>query len=263
MSEFVRVTTDARGVATVTLDRAAKHNAFDDQLIADLTEALLRLQQDDAVRVVVLTGEGASFSAGADMAWMRAMAQYSEDQNFDDALKLAELMSVLDGLRKPTIARVNGAAYGGGVGLVACCDIAICVDSAKFALTEVRLGLVPAVISPYVLAAIGGRQARRWFLTGEAFDAARAREMGLVHEVMPAASLDAAVAAQVEALLAGGPHALEAAKSLIARETGQTSSALRQVKKMTARLIAQLRVSAEGQEGLGAFLEKRKPRWKP
>lgn len=259
---MLKLDIDGRGVATVTLDRAAKHNAFDDALIAELTDTLLRLDQDAAVRVVVLTGAGTSFSAGADLNWMRSMAAYSEEQNFDDALKLAELMSVLDGLRKPTVARVNGAAYGGGVGLIACCDVVISVDTAKFALTEVRLGLVPAVISPYVIAAIGARQARRWFLNGEVFDADRALAIGLVHEVVPDHALDATVRREVDALLAGGPKALEAAKQLIARETGHSTSALRQVKKMTARLIAQLRVSAEGQEGLSAFLEKRKPKWR-
>jgi methylglutaconyl-CoA hydratase len=151
----VTTSIDPRGVATVTLDRADKHNAFDDALIAELTEALLKLDHDRAVRVVVLTGAGASFSAGGDLAWMKRMAGYSAEQNLDDAERLAELMSVLESLSKPTIARINGAAYGGGVGLIACCDIAVAVEGARFALTEVRLGLIPAVIAPYVLNAIG------------------------------------------------------------------------------------------------------------
>ncbi len=254
---------DPRGVATVTLDRADKHNAFDDALIAELTEILLRLDRDDAVRVVVLTGAGASFSAGGDLAWMKRMAGFSAEQNLDDAEKLSELMAVLDDLSKPTIARVNGQAYGGGVGLIACCDIAVAVDSAKFALTEVRLGLIPAVIAPYLLNAIGERQARRWFLTAESFDAARGCELGLVHEVVAPAALDARVAALCDALLAGGPNALGDAKDLIRKARPHSSTAARTLRKLTARTIAQLRSSAEGQEGLAAFLEKRPPNWKP
>ena len=252
---------DRRGIATVTLDRADKHNAFDDALIAELTETLLKLDRDRAVRVVVLTGAGASFSAGGDLAWMKRMASFSAAQNLDDAEKLAELMAVLDSLRKPTIARINGQAYGGGVGLIACCDIAIAVDSARFALTEVRLGLAPAVISPYVINAIGERQARRWFLSAEAFDAARAREMGLVHEVVPAAELDAAIAAVVDAVLAGGPLAQVQAKQLLLKARPRSTASTRELRKLTVRTIAQLRAGSEGQEGLAAFLEKRKPRW--
>ena len=259
----VTTTIDRRGIATVTLDRADKHNAFDDALIAELTETLLKLDRDRSVRVVVLTGAGASFSAGGDLAWMKRMASFSAEQNFDDAEKLAELMAVLDSLSKPTIARVNGQAYGGGVGLIACCDIAVAVEGARFALTEVRLGLIPAVIAPYVLNAIGERQARRWFLTAETFDAARARELGLVHEVVPATGLDARVAALCDALLAGGPTALGDAKQLIRKARPQSPAAARTLRKLTARTIAQLRSGPEGQEGLAAFLEKRSPNWKP
>jgi methylglutaconyl-CoA hydratase len=258
----VTTSIDPRGVATVTLDRADKHNAFDDALIAELTEALLKLDHDRAVRVVVLTGAGASFSAGGDLAWMKRMAGYSAEQNLDDAERLAELMSVLESLSKPTIARINGAAYGGGVGLIACCDIAVAVEGARFALTEVRLGLIPAVIAPYVLNAIGERQARRWFLTAEAFDAARARELGLVHEVVAAGALDAKLADIIDALLAGGPEALGDAKALIRKARPQSAAAARSLRKLTARTIAQLRSGAEGQEGLAAFLEKRAPKWK-
>lgn len=258
----VACSVDARGVATVTLDRAEKHNAFDDALIAALTEALIKLDRDPAVRVVVLTGAGASFSAGGDLAWMKRMAAYSVEQNLDDAEKLAELMAVLDTLGKPTIARVNGQAYGGGVGLIACCDIAVAVEGARFALTEVRLGLVPAVIAPYVLNAIGERQARRWFLTAEAFDAGRARELGLVHEVVAAAALDAKVGELVTALLAGGPAALGDAKELIRKARPHSPAAARSLRKLTARTIATLRSGPEGQEGLAAFLEKRAPNWK-
>ncbi|HET9680212.1 MAG TPA: enoyl-CoA hydratase/isomerase family protein, partial [Gammaproteobacteria bacterium] len=250
-----------KGVATITLNQPEKHNAFDDKLIAELTNQLLKLNNDNAVRVVVLTGAGKSFSAGADINWMRSMAGFDEAQNIEDSLKLAELMSVLDSMHKPTVARVNGAAIGGGTGLVACCDIAIAADSAKFAFSEVRLGLVPAVISPYVIAAIGPRQARRYFLTAERFDAAEAARIGLVHSCVAADKLDAAVDAVINDLLAGGPQALTASKQLIANIINQDVSARETAKQMTSQLIAQLRVSEEGQEGLGAFLEKRKPKW--
>lgn len=257
MSEHFRIDTDARGVATVTLTRGDRHNAFNDELIGELTEALAALGADDAVRVVVLTGEGRSFSAGADIGWMRSMAGYSEAENVEDALKLAELMFVLDGLSKPTIARVNGSAYGGGVGLVACCDIAVAAQGSRFALTEVRLGLVPAVISPYVLNAIGPRQARRFFLTGEAMDTETALANGMIHEAVAPVTLDDAVEVYVEHLLEGGPNALAASKELIRSEVTADES----LRQMTANLIAQLRVSEEGQEGLNAFLEKRRPSW--
>lgn len=261
MTNSILQTTDARGVATLTLNRPEKHNAFDAALIVELTATLLRLNTDDNVRVVVLTGAGKSFSAGADINWMRSMAGFDEAQNFEDSLQLAELMSVLNSLHKPTVARVNGAAIGGGTGLVACCDIAVASADAKFAFSEVRLGLVPAVISPYVIAAIGARQARRYFLTGERFDAVEAARIGLVHTSVPGTELDDAVNAIVNNLLAGCPKALAACKELIATVTHETHNARDVAQQMTARLIAQLRVSDEGQEGLGAFLEKRLPKW--
>jgi methylglutaconyl-CoA hydratase len=257
MTDTVLLQTDSRGVATLTLNREDKHNAFDDAVIAELTAKLKKLDADPAVRVVVLTGAGKTFSAGGDLNWMRSMSEYTEKENVEDALKLAELMDSLDSLKKPTIARVNGPAYGGGVGLVACCDVAIASESAKFALTEVRLGLIPAVISPYVIAAIGARQARRYFLTAEPIEAREAYHMGLVHEVVTADILDETVGTVVTALLKGGPKALLAAKAFIAEQSGDR----RALKKKTAQLIAELRVSAEGQEGLSAFLEKRSPDW--
>ena len=189
------------------------------------------------------------------------MAQATEDENRADAQTLAQLMHTLAFLPKPTLARVNGAAYGGGVGLVACCDIAIASVQAKFALTEVRLGLVPAVISPYVIDAIGTRQALRWFQTGEAFDAARAQAIGLVHEVVEADALDAAIDAQTAALLKGGPHAVLAAKQLAQRMGARLPDRRRLADEENAALISRLRVSQEGQEGIGAFLDKRKPSW--
>lgn len=257
----VLATTDSRGVATITLNRPDKHNAFNAEMIAELTVTLQEAGRDPKVRVVILTGAGKSFTAGADINWMKSMAAYSESENLEDSLKLAELMQVLDNLAKPTIARINGHAFGGGVGLVACCDIAVAVETARFALSEVKLGLVPAVISPYVIAAIGERHARRFFLTAEAMDAATAKNIGLVHECVAAETLDAAVEREVALLLTGGPVAQAAAKHLVRQVCHADTSALNHLKQTTAEIIAQIRVSAEGQEGLAAFLDKRKPRW--
>jgi methylglutaconyl-CoA hydratase len=246
-------------VARLRLDRPQLHNAFDAALIAALTDALALLGADPQVRVVVLEGAGASFSAGADLNWMRGMAAASEADNRDDALALAGLLRTLDALPKPTIARVHGAAFGGGVGLVAACDIAIGVPEAKFGLTESRLGLLPAVISPYVIAAIGARQARRWFATAEIFDAGEARRIGLLHEVVDATALDTAVQRQIDLLLKAGPIAAASAKALVRDVVAGTDAVA--IDQANAALIARLRVSAEGQEGIGAFLEKRKPAW--
>lgn len=252
---------DQAGVRRITLARPQVHNAFDDALIAELTDALVQAASDDAVRAVVLTGEGASFSAGADLNWMRGMASASEADNRDDSLRLATLMRTLQYLPKPTVARVNGAAYGGGVGLVACCDIAIGVDSARFGLTEVKLGLVPAVISPYVIHAIGLRHARRLFITGELFDAPTARDIGLLHQCVPADQLDIAVDAALASLSKAGPIAQAHAKQLALRMAGADETTAEAIDRENAALIARLRVSDEGQEGLGAFLAKRAPAW--
>ena len=246
-------------VLRLRLERPELHNAFDAALIARLTAALEAAADDDGVRAVVLEGAGASFSAGADLNWMRGMAAAGEDENRADALALARLMRTLDELPRATIARVHGAAFGGGVGLVACCDIAIGVPGAKFGLTESRLGLLPAVISPYVVAAIGPRQARRWFATAEVFDAAQALRMGLLHEVVEPDALDAAVERQLALLLKAGPIASATAKRLV-RDVALQSDRDR-LDRSNAALIAALRVSAEGQEGLGAFLDKRSPAW--
>ncbi len=261
MTDSVLLQIDSRGVAMLTLNRPEKHNAFDDAIIAELTQKLIQLNNDKQVRIVVLTGAGKSFSAGADVNWMRTSAQYDEAHNIEDALRLAELMGTLDSLRKPSIARVNGATFGGGVGLVACCDIAIASSTAKFSLSEVRLGLVPSVISPYVIAAVGTHNARRYFLTADILGADKAREIGLVHEVVGAKQLDAAVEKEITLLLRGGPKALAAAKELIAGQMALSTSARRNLHSKTANIIAQLRVSEEGQEGLSAFLEKRPPKW--
>jgi methylglutaconyl-CoA hydratase len=247
------------GVATIRMNRPDVHNAFDDALIAGLTAELRRLDALPEARIIVLAANGKSFSAGADLGWMRRMATYSREDNLRDAMALAALMRTLDGMKKPTIARVQGSAFGGGVGLVACCDIAIASTEATFSLSEVRLGLIPSVISPYVMAAIGERAARRYFLTAERFDAAEARRIGLVHEVVDSAALDEAMAGMAAHLLKGGPRALAAAKKLIAdigrRPMDDALSA------ETARRIAAIRVENEGQEGVAAFLEKRKPDW--
>lgn len=248
------------GVARVRLNRPAVHNAFDDALIRELTDTLQALEREPEIRVVVLEAEGRSFSAGADLNWMRRMAAYDWEENFADSRNLGRLMSTLYELDRPTVARVNGAAIGGGVGLVACCDIAVAADSAVFALSEVRLGLIPAVIAPYVVAAIGERQARRYFTTAERFDAATAERMELVHTVVPAQSLDAAVDDIIGRLLAGGPDAVRAAKRLV-RDLARTPLNEATVAD-TARRIADRRASPEGREGVAAFLEKRPPAWR-
>jgi len=250
-----------RRAARITLNRPGLHNAFDDALITELIDALNSAERDPDVRAAVLTGTGPSFSAGADMNWMRAMAQASEAANRADAARLALLMRTLNFLAKPTIARVNGAAFGGGVGLVACCDIAIAADTATFGLSEVKLGLVPAVISPYVVGAIGQHHARRLFTTGETFDASEALRIGLIHRVVPAAQLDAEVSRHLALLAKGAPIAQREAKMLALRMGGATAGSAETLDALNAALIARLRVSPEGQEGLGAFLDKRPPRW--
>ena len=247
------------GVVRVTLNRPDVHNAFDDRLIAELTKALANLGQDESVRAVVLTGAGKSFSAGADLNWMRRMAGYSDEENLADARGLARLMQTLNELPKPTVARVNGAALGGGTGLVACCDIAIASENASFGTTEVRLGIIPAVIGPYVVAAVGPRQARRLMLTGERIPAIEAMRIALVHEVVPLEGLDAAIDAVLKNLLRCGPEAIAAAKGLVRDLPGRPITA--ELVDDTAQRIARLRATAEAREGIAAFLEKRRPAW--
>ncbi|HEY8290859.1 MAG TPA: enoyl-CoA hydratase-related protein [Thermomicrobiales bacterium] len=250
--------TQANGVATVTLDRPEVRNALDAGLIAAIHDCFTTLAADDAVRVVVLTGAGTVFSAGADVRWMQEAAHFTAEENARDARALTAMLATVDRCPKPVVARVNGAAFGGGAGLVACCDIAVAVEGARFAFSEVRLGIVPATIGPFVLRKIGPSQARALFLSAERFDAARAREVGLVHAVVPADELDAAVARQTEMLLHGGPHALAAAKELVQELPGMAEGEQR---AYTAALIAHLRISPEGQEGLRAFLDHRAPSW--
>ncbi|MEP4885001.1 MAG: enoyl-CoA hydratase/isomerase family protein [Alphaproteobacteria bacterium] len=250
----------AGGVARVTMARPDKHNAFDDVLITDLTDAFEAVGRDGAVRVVVLEGEGKSFSAGADLGWMQRMADYSAAENLADARKLAGMVRTLNELPRPTIARVQGAAFGGGVGLVAACDIALASQAASFCLSEARLGLVPSVISPYVVEAIGARAARRYFQTAERFDAETAHVLGLVHEVVPRERLDGRIDELIGVLLDNGPAAMAASKELIRRvASGPVDDAM---VEYTAQRIADIRATAEGREGVQAFLEKRGPNWR-
>jgi methylglutaconyl-CoA hydratase len=249
---------DDDGVAWVTLTRPEVHNAFDDTLIAELSAVLGGFASDERVRAVVLGAQGRSFSAGADLNWMQRMAGYSERENLDDARALADLMRRLYELPKPTLALVQGPTYGGGVGLVACCDIAIAAETANFCFSEVRLGLIPAAIGPYVIAAMGERAARRYFLTAETFSAREAMRFGLVHDVVPDEALRDFGRRVIKALLRGGPNAQVAAKDLILTIAGRP---LDDLAEETAKRIARLRVSEEGREGIAAFLEKRRPRW--
>lgn len=246
-------------VARITLNRPQLHNAFDEHLIAELTDALASLGADAEVRAVVLTGSGKSFSAGADLGWMRRMAESDEAANLADARRLEQLLRTLDELPKPTVAMINGAALGGGTGLTAACDIAIAAEHATFGTTEVRLGIVPATISPYVVRAIGARQARRYFLTGERITAAEAHGVGLVHEVVAATELEARTEHVLAALLAGGPAAIAEAKHLVRIVETTGPEALGDV---TARMIARRRTTPEAREGISAFLEKRAPSWR-
>lgn len=254
-------TTDNRGVLTLSMDRPQVHNAFDTVMIRELTAALQAADQDESTRVVVITGSGSSFSAGADMNWMRSLKDASLEDNESDALELAGLMRSLNYLSKPSIARINGAAFGGGLGLIAACDITIAVDSARFGLTEARLGLAPAVISPYVFRRIGEGNARRYFLSGERFDARQAKDIGLIQQYVAAGQLDETVEDMIRALLKGGPLAVAQCKQLAFAVAGHSAKSQQTLDEYTAKLIARLRVSAEGQEGLAAFLEKRKPAW--
>ena len=250
---------DSRGVARVTINNPDKHNAFDDQVISQLTQAFAAISVNPDVRVMVLGSAGKNFSAGADLVWMQRMVNYSYEENLRDANAVALMLQTLNRMPQPTIARVQGAAFGGGVGLISCCDISIATTSANFALSEVKVGLVPATISPYVIAAIGQRAVRRYFVTAERFDAHRAMEIGLVNEVVDAEQLDQEIDCLIDALLANGPQAIIAAKRLVFDIAGKPID--QQLIDSTCETIAAIRVSEQGQEGLQAFLEKRKPHW--
>jgi methylglutaconyl-CoA hydratase len=248
------------GIVTLWMNRPERRNAFNAELIAELTEALGEAESDDQCRVVVLAGRGASFCAGADLGWMKAYAKAEPEKNLDDARRLAALLRRLAGLRKPTIARVHGPAIGGGMGLAAACDICVATTEAIFATSEVRLGLIPAVIGPYVLRAIGERQASRYMLTGERITGAHAQKLGLVHELAAADALDAAIGEIATALSQGGPEALASAKLLL-REIAHRPLDDSLSEDM-ARRIAEIRAGAEAGEGISAFLEKRAPAWR-
>jgi len=261
MPTYTHITVD-RGfhdkVATVTMRRAEMHNAFNTQLITDLQAAFTDLSNDEQLHAVVLTGDGPSFSAGADINMMKGAATSTQEENSSDALRLADLFDTINTFPCPVVARVNGTAMGGGLGLVSVCDIVIAAEGARLAFSEVKLGIAPAVISPYVIRKIGETHARALFVTGERFSAARAREIGLVHVVAPLEELDAAVGKILSELVSSGPQAVRACKALalnVGRMDHDTA------RRYTAETIARLRVSAEGQEGLRAFLEKRKPNW--
>ena len=258
MSQYTSYQVDARGVARLSLNRPDVHNAFDDVMIAELIEALHSAENDDAVRVLVLQSAGKNFSAGADLNWMRSMADKDYQQNIDDAGELSLLMQRLDELSKPTIALVQGAAFGGAVGLAACCDMVLAQPKTSFCLSEVKIGLIPAVISPYVVKAIGERQSRRYMLTAERFFAEQALALGLVHRIVD--DFEPALAEWLDALLNNSPQALDACKSLIANVGSRPVEA--SVRKHTIEAIAKIRVSDEGQEGLSAFLEKRPAAWR-
>jgi methylglutaconyl-CoA hydratase len=251
--------TKTDGIARLTVDRPEVHNAFDDTLIAEMTAALKDLESDDEVRVVVLASNGKHFSAGADLNWMQRMATYDWDANFADSQALGDLMHTLNTLDRPTVARVQGAATGGGVGLVACCDIALASERAVFALTEVKLGLIPAVIAPYVVNALGEREARRYAITGERFDAATAKALGLVQEIVPEDRLDTRLDEILAGLRGNGPVAMREAKRLV-RDVSRVPIT-DELRRDTARRIADRRASDEGQDGIAAFLNKRKPGW--
>lgn len=262
MSDRPPVAVERAGpVVTVRLDRPEVRNAFDDRLAAVLRETFEALSADDAARVIVLRGAGDGFCAGGDLAWMRRSGALAPERNLEDARAFAAAYAAVDRCPKPVVARVMGVALGGGAGLVAACDVAVSAASTVFGFPEVRLGIVPAAIAPYVVGKIGWSQARRWFLTGERFDAATALRLGLVHEVVPDAEVDAAVARTVTSLLACGPQALARAKRLLKGLNALAPDGA--LLDLTARAIADARASAEGQEGLTAFLEKRRPSWVP
>ena len=247
-------------VARIWMNRTEVRNAFDGLMITELRKTLFDLRTVDAIRVIVLGGRGPAFCAGADLEWMRAMAGFSRDENLREAQALADLFFTVYESPKPVIARVHGAALGGGAGLVAACDVPVAALGTQFGFTEVRLGIIPAVISPYVVARIGESAARELFVTGERFESVRACEIGLVRAAVPEGDLDAAVNGRVEEVLKAGPRAIEAAKALI-REVAWRR--VEDVQRYTVERIADIRVTAEAQEGMRAFLEKRKPYWVP
>jgi methylglutaconyl-CoA hydratase len=247
------------GIATITLNKPEKHNAFDDDMIQHLTDIISSAIHNPEVRVIILNSEGSNFSAGADLGWMKRMANFSEEENLDDAMKLAKLMHTLYHSPKPTIASVQGKTFGGGIGLIACCHTAIMSGDAEFCFSEATLGIIPAVISPYIINAIGTRWARHYFLHAQRFNAQQALQIGLCHELVAPETLSHATHRAAENLLKNGPNALQAINYLV----NDLSPSLinEDVMQFTARIIAKLRVSPEGQIGLNAFLNKTKANW--
>jgi methylglutaconyl-CoA hydratase len=258
---MLRIDRDDRGIVTLTLDRPEAKNALSAALVARITETLATIAGDATVRAVMLTGTGEVFCAGADIGEMRAAGAAAPEQNEADSRRFATMLESIERQPQPTVALVNGTAYGGAVGLVAACDIALAATAARFALSEVRLGLVPAMISPYVIRAIGTREARRWFLTGEAMDAATALRIGLVHETADTGEIGAVVDGILRSLLAAAPAAQAEIKRLIRHATGRSEAGDDTMLADTARWIARVRAGAEAREGLSAFLERRKPGW--
>lgn len=256
---MVRLERDPRGVATLTLDRPEVHNALNVEMIRALRGALRDIEGDDAVRVVVLTGAGQSFCAGGDLEWMRAMTTQDRATRIDEATELAEMLAALNQLAKPVIARVNGQAYGGGMGVISCCDVAVGVDSARFGLTEVRLGLIPATISPFVVQRIGEPASRRLMLSGRRFDAVEAERIGLLSRQVPETGLDEAVEAEVVEFLQCAPGAVAACKQLIGVVREHTEAEVREV---TPGMLAETWESGEAATGIAAFFEKRTPPWR-
>ncbi|WP_455201084.1 enoyl-CoA hydratase-related protein [Kaarinaea lacus] len=257
MTENLTVETDNRGICTIKLNRPEIHNAFDNDVIEDLIIQLTFASDDDYVRAIVITGEGPTFSSGADIHWLKSSVKRDHATNSMEAYKMAQMLQKLYAMPKPTIARINGPAFGGALGIIACCDIAIAPSTSYFAFTEVKLGLIPAVVSPYIVSAMGHRNTKRLFITGEQFSAEDALSMGLLHKIVDSSSLDDTIEEEIESLLQAGPSAQMECKRLLHKLAGVSDD----ISQYTAELIAQIRISQEGQEGLAAFLEKRRPDW--
>ena len=261
MYKTIKIDTNKKGVTTLTMARPDVHNAFNAEMIAEMTAAFDALDKNPDTIIIVLQSQGDSFSAGADINWMKSMVEATQAENQEDSLKLAALMRAINFCSKTVIAKVQGLALGGGVGLIACCDIVIANEQAKFGLTEAKLGLVPAVISPYVIDAISSRHARRYFQTAEIFHAQKAYEMGLLSEICPIEQLDELVERQIKFLLSTGPSAKQISKKLVHSVVARTIPQQKRLDQYTTQVIASVRVSPEGQLGLKSFLDKKKPKW--
>ena len=259
-NDTILLSVDDSGVCSLILNRPEVHNAFNERMIEEITQALELAKNNDSVRILLVRGAGKSFSAGADIKWMRRMADYDESQNYEDACRLSTMMDSLYRFPKPTLARIHGSVFGGGVGLVACCDVAIASKNTVFSLSEVKIGLIPAVISPYVVEAIGTRNARRYFLSGERFSAIVAEQLGLIHEYCEEDDLSEIEQSILNEFLQSAPGAQKIAKSLLQNVLSNDINP--ETQKVTAQMIAQVRASEEGREGTSAFIEKRPPSWR-